>query len=60
LEQIKQRVVPTIFTAARERFTAKRSAIESQIGASLLDEPGRSNCLRHVTAFYDAMNAVVR
>jgi len=60
LEQIKQRVNPAIFTAARERFATKRSAIESQIGASLLDEPGRSNCLRHVTAFYDAVNAVTR
>ena len=60
LEQIKQRVSPAIFTAAMERFETNRSAIESQIGASLLDEPGRSNCLRHVTAFYDAVNAVTR
>ncbi len=60
LEQIKERVSAASFTAAKDRFVAKRSAIESQVSAALLDEPGRTNCLRHVTAFYDAVSAVSR
>ena len=60
LEQIKQRVSGASFTAARDRFVAQRSAIQSQVNGGLIDDPGRTNRLRHVTAFYDAVNAVSR
>jgi hypothetical protein len=60
LEQIQRRVSGEIFEQARARFTGKRSAIESQIAGALLDDLGRSNAVRHVTAFYEALAAVNR
>jgi hypothetical protein len=60
LEQIQLRVSRDSFTAARERFAARRSALESQISAAQIDEAGRTHCLRHVTAFFDAVNALSR
>jgi hypothetical protein len=60
MEQIQQRVSRASFTAAADRFMVKRSAIESQVNTAQVDEPGRTNCLRHVTAFYNAINAVSR
>jgi hypothetical protein len=60
LEQIQRRVSATIFSQASSRFTEKRSAIEAQVAAALLDGAGRSNAVRHVAAFYDALAAVTR
>jgi hypothetical protein len=60
MEQIQQRVSRASFTAAADRFMVKRSAIESQVNTAQVDEPGRTNCLRHVTVFYNAINAVSR
>ena len=60
LEQIQQRVSEPLFSAASNRFVPLRAAIESQIEAAVIDEPGRTNALRHVTAFYDALAAVSR
>jgi len=60
LEQIRQRVSAANFTTARQRFEGKRATIELQINAALIDEPGRTNAQRHVTAFYDALTAAAR
>jgi hypothetical protein len=58
LEQIRQRSGPARFAAAGERFVSHRTAIELHLDEAQLDEPGRSNALRHVTAFFDALAAV--
>lgn len=55
IEQIQQSVTKPGFAAASDRFLAKRSAIESQINAALIDDAGRANALRHVTAFFEAL-----
>jgi hypothetical protein len=55
LEQIQGRVSRAIFDQGRSRFMGKRSAIEAQIAGAMIDEVGRSNAVRHVTAFYDAL-----
>ena len=60
LEQIRLQAGFDSYAAARDRFTAKRSAIETLVNGALIDEPGRSNCLHHVSAFYEAAAAVVR
>jgi len=60
LEQIQRRVSAAIFSQATSRFTEKRSAIEAQVAAALLDGAGRSNAVRHVTAFYEALASVTR
>ncbi len=58
LEQIQQRVTPAMFTIASRRFTEKRTAIESHLALTKVDEEGRANALRHVFAFYDALRVV--
>jgi hypothetical protein len=58
LEEIRQQAGSINYNAARDRFTAKRSAIESLLGGALIDEPGRSNCLHHVSAFFEAAAAL--
>lgn len=60
LEQIRQQVGFNSYAAARDRFTAKRTAIETLVSGALIDESGRSNCLHHVSTFYEAVAAVVR
>ncbi len=58
LDQIQQRVSAASFAAATDRFTAKRSSLESLITIAQIDAPGRTNCLLHVTAFFDALDSV--
>jgi len=60
VEQIQQRVSGPSFTAASNRFALQRPAIEAQINATQIDEPGRTNALRHLTAFFDALASVTR
>lgn len=60
LEQIRNLVGASSFDAARDRFIAKRGAVETLIGSALIDEPGRSNCLHHVRAFYEAVASGAR
>lgn len=58
LEQARQRVAPANFLAARQRFADKRALLESHLASARIDEEGRANALRHVAAFYDALEAV--
>jgi hypothetical protein len=58
LEEIQKRVSPANFLAARQRFTAKRTAVESLVASANIDDEGRANALRHVVAFYTALEAV--
>lgn len=60
VEQIQQRVSPPKFAAATDRFMFQRAALESQINAAQIDEAGRTNAFRHVTAFFDALASVPR
>ena len=60
IEQIQQRVSGPSFAAASNRFVLQRGAIESQINASQIDGAGRTNALRHVTAFFEALASVTR
>jgi hypothetical protein len=58
LEQIEAEVAPANYAAARDRFTAKRTALEEQIAAAQIDPAGRTNALLHVTTFFNVLNAV--
>ena len=60
MEQIRSRVSESQFGAASNRFVTQRTAMESRINAAVVDEPGRTNALRHVTAFFDALTAATR
>ncbi|MEO8428212.1 MAG: hypothetical protein ABI651_13965 [Verrucomicrobiota bacterium] len=60
VEQIQQRVSGPSFSAASNRFVLQRAAIESQVNTSEIDGAGRTNALRHVTAFFDALASVTR
>jgi hypothetical protein len=60
IEQIQQRVSGPSFAAASGRFVPQRGAIEAQINASQIDGAGRTNALRHVTAFFEALASVQR
>ena len=55
VDQIRSRVDKPTFTTASRTFLELRRAIESLINAAEIDDPGRVNALRHVTAFYTAI-----
>lgn len=57
LEQVGKLVTPGQFAAARERLVARRAELTATVAAALVDEAGRTNALRHVAAFYDALTA---
>ncbi len=58
LEQIQRSVKASVFEAAAARFDAQRAAIETRVAGALVDDAGRANVQRHVTAFYEALAAV--
>lgn len=58
VEQVLKRVGWTRFFEGRNRFLSQRVVVESLIAGSLLDEDGRANMLRHIAAFFDALEAV--
>jgi hypothetical protein len=58
LEQFSSQVSAESFLASSNRFAAKRSALELQVQDAVVDEAGRTNALRHVTAFFTALNSV--
>ncbi len=60
IDQLKQRASASEYSNAANRFVLRRSAIESQINSALIDEPGRTNALRHVTAFFGAIEALAQ
>lgn len=60
VEQIQQRVSGPSFAAGSDRFVLQRAALESQIAVAEVDEAGRANAFRHVTAFFDALSSVTR
>ena len=55
LEVIRRDVPAGVFTAGKERFLAKRADIEALAGSALVDDAGRTNAQKHVTAFYGAL-----
>lgn len=60
LSEIRSQTTEAAFATSRTRFTERRSAMESWIAAADLDEPGRSNAVRHVTVFFEAMDAALK
>lgn len=58
VEQLRGRVPDTVFEAGRQLFEIHQPAIQSKVESALLDEPGRTNALRHVTSFYQALSVV--
>lgn len=59
LQTIQTSTKPAIFAAAAERFVANREKIEAHLAAALVDDTGRTNAQRHITAFYEALAAVL-
>lgn len=55
-EQIQGRVPPANFAAAIRRFLPKRPFLETHIASATLDDTGRANALRHILAFYAALD----
>jgi hypothetical protein len=55
LDQIQKRAGTPSLVAARDRFEAKRPAIEARISTALVDNAGRTNALHHLTAFFEAL-----
>ena len=60
VEGVQARSTPELFAAAVERYGQNRPALESLIKAAAVDDDGRTNALRHVTAFFDALATVKR
>lgn len=54
LEQIQKSTSREQFGAARSRFFSKRGELESLVQGAVIDAVGRTNCLRHLEAFYQA------
>lgn len=57
VEQLRQRVSPDSFLMASNRFFLKQTVMEAQIAQAVVDEPGRTNAQRHVSAFFFALTA---
>jgi len=55
VEEIQKQADAPSFAAAKARFTQKRAALEATINTAEVDDAGRTNALRHVTAFYGAL-----
>jgi hypothetical protein len=51
---------PDLFTASQERFLQHRTAVEEHVLSAVLDEPGRTNALQHLTAFYEALGEAAK
>jgi hypothetical protein len=60
VEELAKQVGPALLSAGRDRFVAQRAPIEAWVRAARVDEVGRTNALRHVDAFYEALAVVVR
>jgi hypothetical protein len=58
IEGIAARAGAERFAAGRTRFLEHRSEIEANIQVTEIDDAGRSNALRHVAAFYNALQIV--
>jgi len=58
LEELAKRVKPEVFDAARNRFTAKRAAMQLLIQTADVDDSGRINALKHLTVFFAALEAI--
>ena len=58
LELIRRDVATEVFAAGKERFKAKRAAIEAFVASTLVDDAGRTNAQKHVTAFYGALEVI--
>lgn len=59
LEQIQGRASKASFEAATERFRNHESALTTLVEQAEVDEAGRTNALRHLEAFYQALTTVV-
>jgi hypothetical protein len=60
LEQIEKTTSREQFGAARSRFFSRQSGLESLVQAAVIDPVGRTNCLRHLEAFYQAWPEIAR
>lgn len=60
MEQFQGEWGPVELLARAQRFGAQRAGIEAWIRSAQLDEAGRTNALRHVAAFFEALATVVR
>lgn len=58
LEQIQGRASAASFAAATERFRSHESALINLVEKAGVDEAGRTNALRHLGAFYQALSTV--
>jgi hypothetical protein len=55
IEEIRRASDPAIFAAAEELFMDNRSAMEALVNTADVDDAGRDNALRHITAFFSAL-----
>lgn len=54
VERIQASVSPASFEVAKDRFMQNRAALEAKIESALIDDAGRTNVLRHLTALFRA------
>ncbi|MDB6041256.1 MAG: hypothetical protein JWM99_5097 [Verrucomicrobiales bacterium] len=57
MEQFRSRAAAENFLTSSNRFAAKRPAIELLVKNASIDEAGRTNALRHLAAFFDALTS---
>ncbi|MBL9135160.1 MAG: hypothetical protein JNK85_04800 [Verrucomicrobiales bacterium] len=55
VNEIRRQTDEAAFAMSQARFEERRSAMESWIATATLDEPGRSNAVRHVSVFFEAL-----
>jgi hypothetical protein len=55
VERLRGRAKPDAFDSARGRFERGRPQVEARIRNARIDDAGRTNALRHLTAFHEAL-----
>jgi hypothetical protein len=60
LGEIRNQTSEAAFAASQARFVARHVAMESWINSAEVDDEGRTNALRHVSVFFEAMDATLK
>lgn len=58
VERIREQAPAGTYSSARAKFLAKRTVLELQISSAQIDEDGKANAVRHLAAWFNALDSV--
>jgi hypothetical protein len=60
VEQLRGRIAPAFYATAADLFLRRRADLEVQVAAAVVDAAGKANAIRHLNAFYAALQASLK